>query len=476
MEIDKAGARFVALANKQNLSKAEHSEAQRLMRELKRGGMSNEEISKLSKARWSPSSVKGYVTGVRAPDPSPWQDAVSMLNEAINKGISMDSIRSAVEIQDHLTSEGVTMEEVGALLGTVKSAGVDMKNLVQQHENLKANNLSIKDVEQALALKIELEEQGLSLESLPHLGKLAKNFGDVQGVLEAISEYGAMKELNKEISKAEGRLKSVADELALKTPQLDKTETRLSQMKQPLEAYGNVVKLGFSEAELRELANITKKYGGVKRIFEAIKAYADYTDICNEISVAKTTLAETKAKIATLEEQHAHLRTAIAMCDGLIRTYKFGPDAIATIFSLAQKFGEPINVLKAIEAYGRLLSIQQEQIKSEAIVADLRKLITELEARYQDTLNLLESLNGRALRVGQDIGRLGRELSDSKALETILRLINNPTSASYEEHGQLVLAIAASLRKWALAYEQKFKSIGNIKLGLDSLIKDLGGT
>ena len=476
MQIDRLAAGFVALANKQNLSKAEHSEAQRLMHQLKESGMSNDEISKLSNGRWSLSSVKGYNTGIRAADPNLWQDAVSMLNEAIHKEISMEAIQSAVVIQDQLASVGVTIEEIATLLAAARSAGVDMKTLVQQHENLKANNLSIKDVEQALALKIELEEQGLSLESLPHLGKLAKNFGDVQGVLEAISEYGAMKELNKEISKAEGRLKSVADELALKTPQLDKTETMLSQLKQPLEAYGNVVKLGFSEAELRELANITKKYGGVKRIFEAIKAYADYTDICNEISVTKTTLAETNAEIAKVEEQYAHLKTTIKMCDSLIVNYKFGLDAIATIFSLAQKFGEPINVLKAIEAYGRLLSIQQEQIKLEAMVADLRKLIAELEARYQEMLNLLESLNGRALRVGQDIGRLGRELSDSRTFETILSLINNPTSASYEEHGQLVLAIAASLRKWTLANEQKFKSIGSIKLGLDSLIKDLGGT
>ena len=476
MEIDKAGARFVALANKHNLSKAEHSEAQRLMHQLKESGMSNEEISKLSNGRWSLSSVKGYNTGIRAADPNLWQDAVSMLNEAINKGISMEGIQSAVGIHDQLASEGVTIEEIATLLAAARSAGVDIKAIIQSHDELKSNNLFVKDVVQALDLKRELEKQGLNLQSLQHVVNLAKKFGDVQAVLEAVSKYGTLKQLYEELTEAEKQLKGVMNTKLSETKHLDEAKMELTQLQQPLKAYEHVMKLGYSEAELRELSDLTRKYGGVQKVCEAMRAYVEYVGIFNEISVAKTTLAETNAEIAKVEEQYAHLRTEIKMCGSLIVNYKFGLDAIAAIFSLAQKFGEPINVLKAIEAYGRLLSIQQEQIKSEAIVADLRKLITELEARYQDTLNLLESLNGRALRVGQDIGRLGRELSDSRTLETILSLINHPTSASYEEHGQLVLAIAASLRKWALAYEQKLKSIGSIKLGLDSLIKDLGGT
>jgi chromosome segregation ATPase len=475
MEIDKLAARFVALANKQNLSKAEHAEAQRLMRELKQAGMSNEEISKLSLGRWSQSSVKGYVTGVRAADPSPWQDAVSILNEAINKGISVDEIQSAVGIHDQLTSQGVTIEEVSDLLAAAKSAGVEVKALIEQHEDLKSDNLSTKHMKQALDLKTELEEHGLSLQSLPDVVKLAKNFGVVQVVLEAVSKYGTISELNEELAKTDKRLKSVKSELASETGCLDEAKANLIKLKEPLEAYGNLVKLGFSEAELRQLANITQKYGGVKRAFEAIKAYADYTEICNEISRAQATLTETKARIARLEEQHAHLKTAIEMCDNLIRTYKFGLDAIATIFSVAQKFGEPINVMRAIEAYGKLLSIQQEEIKLQARVPDLRKLIAELEARYQEMLDQLESLNARALNIGQDIGRLQSEIKQSKGLERILNLINDPESASYEEYGPLVLATVVSLRKFVLVHEQRFKFPGSIRSGLDGLIKDLGG-
>ena len=154
MEIDKLAGRLVALAAKQNLSKAEHGQAQMLMRQIKEAGMSNEEISKLSKGRWSPSSVKGYVTGVRAADPSQWGDAASILNEAINKGISMDEIQSAVGIREYLASEGVTIEEVAALLDEAKSHGVDVKALIEQHENFKSDRLSTKDVKQVLDLKV----------------------------------------------------------------------------------------------------------------------------------------------------------------------------------------------------------------------------------------------------------------------------------------------------------------------------------
>jgi chromosome segregation ATPase len=294
-------------------------------------------------------------------------------------------------------------------------------------------------------------------------------------VLEAVSKYGTISELNENLAKTDKRLKSAKNELASETGCLDEAKANLIKLKEPLESYRNVVKLGFSEAELRELANITQKYGGVKRVFEAIKAYADYTDICNEISGAKTTLAETKAEIAKMEEQHAHLKTAVEMCDDLIRTYKFGLDAITTIFSIAQKFGEPINVLKAVEEYGEVLTMQQQLEELEARVTELRRLVAELEARYQEMLDQLESLNARALNIGQDIGRLQSEIKQSKGLERILNLINDPESANYEEYGPLVLATAVSLRKFVLVHEQRFKFPSSIRSGLDGLIKDLGG-
>jgi chromosome segregation ATPase len=122
-----------------------------------------------------------------------------------------------------------------------------------------------------------------------------------------------------------------------------------------------------------------------------------------------------------------------------------------------------------------VLTIQQELIKKEAQVSEVKRQLAELEGRYQEILNQLESLNALALKTGQNIGRLQSEIKQSNGLERIMNLINHPESASYEEYGPLVLADAVSLRKFVLVHEQRFKYPGVIKSGLDSLIRDLGG-
>lgn len=51
MDIEEIIKKFVALASKETLSKAEHEEARQLMQQLKEEGMTNEQISKLSKGK-----------------------------------------------------------------------------------------------------------------------------------------------------------------------------------------------------------------------------------------------------------------------------------------------------------------------------------------------------------------------------------------------------------------------------------------
>lgn len=65
MSIEESAKKFVTLANKETLYKTEHEEVRKLMCQLKKSGMSNSEISKLSGEKWSESTVKGYTKGVK---------------------------------------------------------------------------------------------------------------------------------------------------------------------------------------------------------------------------------------------------------------------------------------------------------------------------------------------------------------------------------------------------------------------------
>ena len=53
MNIEESAKKFVTLADEPTLSKAEHEEVRELMRQLKKSGMTNKEISELSKGKWT---------------------------------------------------------------------------------------------------------------------------------------------------------------------------------------------------------------------------------------------------------------------------------------------------------------------------------------------------------------------------------------------------------------------------------------
>lgn len=473
--IEDAIALLANLASKPVLSKAEHTKVKQIMILLKQSGMTNEEISTLSKGRWTPSTVKFYTKGVKASEQSPWQDALALLEDVLSAGLSLDDVETAVAVFHDFKSAGVNLDQVIHLLAEAESASVDVAALIQQQEELRACDLSPKDVAEALALKGELVEKGLGLHSLPPLVKLAQNFGEVDNVLEAVSNHGTLNEIQEQIAAANGELKALQEQLVCHGQQLEELEASLSQHKQPLEAYEKAVKLGFGEAELATLSSLAKKYGGVKGVLEALGAYTDYAEITSKASKAKSSLADVRARIDKLEGEYAHLKTATVMCDSLIRQYKFGLDAVSTIFSAAKKYGEPLDALKAIEAFGKLQDIKQELTKLEAKVLQCRERLAELEGRYDQQMGQLEELNAMSLKVGEGVGRIQADLARSKGVEKILSLINDPASAGYSEYGPLVLAVAASIRKWVITNEDKLKSTYNMKSGLDSLIKELGG-
>jgi len=243
----------------------------------------------------------------------------------------------------------------------------------------------------------------------------------------------------------------------------------------PIEAYEKAVKLGFTEQELDKLSGLSEKYGGTKEVLKAVEAYTSHADIINKTTKAKTELDELRSKIGKLEAQYAHLKTATAMCDSLIQQYKFGFDAINTIFSVAKKYGEPTSVLKAIEIYSQVKELEKEKTNLEGRVTQLEKELAKIGGQYSEALNELDSLNSLALKVGTDVGILQGKLAGSGELNRLLTLINSPGSADYGDYINTVLLTSVALRKWVSANEGKFKSVYSIRSGLEDLAKELGG-
>lgn len=410
MSIEELVKKFVSLASKPILSKTENEVARQLMKQLKEAGMSNEEISELSKGKWTPSTIKFYTPAVKSSHPSPWQSAVALLDNLISTNMTLDDVETAVTVFQDLSSQGIMLEQVVDLLLAVDSASLDVNTIVQQHQALKEFGISPEDVAKVLALKKELEAKGLSLDSLQLLVELASGYGDTQKVLEAVSTYGSLEQLKAEIKTANEELDSLSEQTASVKEKLEETQTKLSELNKPLQAYHKASELGFGEQELADLASLTNKFGGLKAVFQALKEYTNYAHIKSNVAKAKSELDNLKLETNKVSVKHSHLTTAISMCQTLMSEYKFGLDAIATILSIAKKYGNPIDLLKAIETYGKLEAVQQELAQLKGKIAERKELLAQLEGKYQEMLEKVESLNAAALKIGAAVGKVENQL------------------------------------------------------------------
>jgi hypothetical protein len=251
--LEEAVSLLANLASKSVLSRAELKKAKETMVSLRKAGMSTEEIAKLSKGRWTANTVRFYTKGVKAPDPGPWQDAISLLEKLISSGLTLDDVETAIGVFEELNSKDIALLKLVDLLAGADALSIDVTSLFQEFEELRESHLSLNNVSEALSIKKDLESKGLGLNSLMPLGKLAQNFGDADKVLEAVSNYGSLGQIQDQIVAAKKKLVSLGDQVASTQGQLEKIQASLSDLKHPLEAYKKAKELGFGEAELIKL-------------------------------------------------------------------------------------------------------------------------------------------------------------------------------------------------------------------------------
>jgi len=475
MNLDELVKRFKALASKKSLTKAEQAEARDLMRKLKKVGMTNGEISELSNKKWSPSTVKFYTPGTKPPHPNEWDSAVKLLNAMITSGLSLDHMEIVIAISDQLQAAGVSLSQLMDLLFAADSSSMDAADIYHHYELMEQYKLWPKDISEAISLKDELGNMGLSLDSLQPIVEIAKNYGEPEKILQGLSQYKDQVELDHGIEVTKEKLDSLNENLAGIQEQVETAEATLSQLKEPVEVLDKAEQLGFGVNEFEKIASLAQKYGSVNNLLDAISTYDTYADIQDEVNKANATITNLSAETQQLQLKHAHIQTAVSMCEKLTGEYDFGLDAISAILSAAEKYGDPATVLKAIEAYNKLEVILKEIDKQQGIISENKKEIAQLNGKHEDALKKLESLLELALEVGNEVGMVKGEMSASDVGKKLLMLINEPYSAEYDDHIRTAISVAFSLRHWIIKNETKFVNCNHIKSGLATLIKDLGG-
>lgn len=491
-ELESAAKELKLLASRQFISPAELERAKVLMVQLKAAGMTNTEISNLVDDRWSQSTIKGYTRGVLPSGSPSWQGMVTLFSELLSRELSIKDVEETIRLKKQLEQQKSSITELASFVTEIQAQGIGVAAFAELYWDWIGAGLKALDVASALKLKGELEGIGLNLDSLTKIASLAGKLGNADGILDALTKYGDITEVERqraniqaeterEKKAAKDTLDQLGTEVAAKQRTLQGLQGNLSEAKEALAAYRSLASKGFDLAALEQLAQAATKYGSPSQLLEAVNRFDSLGDIEAKANEADRNLKKREAALKSLESSYSHLGSAIEMCKKLMSQYHLGSEGIGTIFSATEKYGQPIQVLKAIEAYGKLQTMEeklrQQELKvasTEAKIKTLEKGEVEVKAKIEAALNLLETLNARALEVGRVIGNEEERMRRGRRFRSILTLLEDPTKASYEDNAPHVLALANVIVAFVRAHNDKFVRPFGISQGLEYLMEDLG--
>jgi len=249
-----------------------------------------------------------------------------------------------------------------------------------------------------------------------------------------------------------------------------------------LEQYYGILKAaGFDEKVLGELTRAAEKYGIPRKVLAALNSFGNLSEIKAATEETQGKEKQQRVVLKDLEKKHSHLKSAIEMCQKLMQDHKFGLDTITSLLAMAKMYGEPIRVLKAVEAYGALGEIKKETDQAKTALAEIKgKVEAEKEtfakysARNKAALDQLEALTAKAIEVGQQVGSIQEQVKKDSLARDILTLLQNPSSASYEEYCPLVLVALNSISLWANMNKGRFTYFSLLDRNLKEAMGSMG--
>jgi DNA repair exonuclease SbcCD ATPase subunit len=540
-DIEKLAKELIALAEKVRLSEPDHERVKSLMAELRRKGMSNEEISEITEGRWKESTIRGYTKGIKTENPEGWNKATQLLNEVISRGIPLEDLEIARKVIEKLESKGIRLDDMTDLLSNLKGEGIGIEEFLTCYREQKDANLTTQDIREMMEYRFDLEDMGFTTDKLSLIVSEAKKVGSPDAVLEEIVAYKELKEIESKTDKAKKELEELEakkdrelEDLEDKRNSLNKELAELgkelSKAKTTLERYEKLEKLGY---DLNALEEIAKSAGKFKDVLKAINAYKTLSEMENGIKKARDEHERLKSELEELNKEYAksleicitlekhgldlpalkglskslenykpseffeainrckslkgleeklkekrkelkdaelkirktmqkysHLTDVTGVCDKLLNK-KFGLDAIEDLYKLSGKYGSPLEVLKAVEKYGKMEEVEnkikekwKEKSGIEAEIDSLKKVKEKSQALIKQQYKQMEELNALSVKIGKKVGKIeGKLKGDEKAVK-ILEFIEEPASFSKKDVATLIAPIIDATKTWIEVNEE----------------------
>jgi len=408
-------------------------------------------------------------------------------------------IKALNEVQAQLDRAELKLDSLDRQIKEAESSLApleDKKNSL--NEQIETRETRVAEKSELLEYAGELGKLGLDIERLRQLQHTLREIGAKHGLkgkevtnkfFDDLKDYDASIGFERELITKRGQLDTLAGEMESRSRELDTAGKRLegvqkqaAELRKELATYRRLEGIGFNGKALGELEKAGKKYGTPRKVLIALNRFAGLSDIKTATEDMKGKLKQEKADIEAMEKKHLHLKSIIEMCEDLLGR-KFSLQAITLIRETAMKYGEAVDVMKAIEVYGSLKEIEKkinqvntELLETQAKIQRQKELEAEYQARIRATLEQLDALNAKAIDVGRQAGVVQQQIKKDTLAHDVLNLIQNPTSAGYKDCLPLVLVLLNSISLWANINKNQFAYFSLLDRNLKEAVGNIGGS
>ncbi len=476
-ELESSIKELLSLAKRKPLSGEDLERAKHLMVRLRRMGWTNKEVSELTDGGWSEPSVKNYTRGTKVENPGPKEKASRLLPQLVERGLTLENVETTVSMKKDLDAKGVSFEDISSLLEEAKRFKVGVKELSQMHRGLRDSRLTISQLSDILSYMSEISKTGFTIDGLKEVSKASEAYGGYHEVLEAINAYGSIKEMEEEAEGLDSENEKLEKRIVELKSEVEDLEKRRAQISTALELYENLKSLGFEEANLRRLQDLSAKYGGVESVLEAVKAHTNISELKSRLDELEKEKARVKNVLEETRGKYAHIQPVIKLCEELLYKYGFSIEAVERFYELAKKHGNPYELTKALGAYTDLNALQEELESVESKKSATEARLKETEARVQELREASKELKDSAKKLIKplftEIGRGIKSISKAfdGSMENITSKHQEHLNTLEKAHEKCTREYTKTMEKITTTYEE---NMNVLKKGYEDYAERLG--
>ncbi|MCJ7771291.1 hypothetical protein MUP37_06950 [Candidatus Bathyarchaeota archaeon] len=306
-----------------------------------------------------------------------------------------------------------------------------------------------------------MTKDGLTNEICSNIVNVCKSLGGVKSTLETIGEYKSLKTVTAEVKTIREQKELIHREIEADRTESAKLKEQKTAAAAELKIYSHLKEMGFDEATLSSISERSRRFGGPKALLDAIGAFSNLQHIKDEISRHESKCIGAEARRTRAEADHAHLKTIVDIVDTLLYRKGFSINAITGVYDLAERFGDPLKVIKALEKYGNTTKLEDEVTTKTAQIS-----LLAIQKRGLET-------NVTALRTEEDAIRNSITSLLDGMTSKVNRSLTNVEDASVRAQNNIVSTANNNMAKLDNAHQEYAQKLSDLKFSEGKLEKEV---